>query len=848
MRPLELTVEGFRSYGERETFDWRGRRLVGVVGPIGAGKSSILDAISFALYGKTPLVERDTKSLIHQLRDACHVELRFSVDGQVWRAVRALRRRGQAGHSLELLEADRPGAESVEIVTGERQVNERVEQLLGLDFRAFCRSVLLAQNQFSEFLKATPAERDKVLKGVFGYERLDDALLVARLRVDRAGLELEALAKEAADAEAARAELPDAKEREQRLRERLAALKQAAPKVETCAKEREEAARAAQLATSRIAELEGVAKDLPAREEVADAAQAAAQADERVETARSAAEEAEERRREAEARLKETEARVGDRSRFVTFAALVTLHDQQATAVVRERERAEAAAAALKKASDDTERSAAELQGSTAAAEVAGAAAEEAEAAVKLRRDELLEARHAEMAFELRGALVAGEACPVCEQPVHKLPRKAAAPKVGAAEMALEKAEAAEAKRRGERDALASKVAAAATTLELAGKGAGEAERTHAKAEEDFRDAGAALAVTKSELVDRLGEGDPRELLGEREAELAAAETARDEAAKFAQQARAELDRSTGEAASVAKWLAQVANRLAGVWGRLGEAHEDHAAAPDGVRGAFEKAAGAIVERHDEAKAALAAAEERTGTADAELAGILAGLGLEPNADFAQELTSATVAHANAERDVKDLEKTIKAAGKIEKRIAQAQARSELAGRLAKDLQPARFLAFLLEEERAELGELGSEHFEQLTDGGFRFTADDAFNILDLNAAGAERKADSLSGGETFLASLALALALAEMVARGGGRLDAFFLDEGFGSLDPEHLDRAMDGIGRLVAGSDDRLVVLVSHVAEMREAVEDLVVLDKNPRTGDTIVISGAAPEALAR
>jgi len=62
----------------------------------------------------------------------------------------------------------------------------------------------------------------------------------------------------------------------------------------------------------------------------------------------------------------------------------------------------------------------------------------------------------------------------------------------------------------------------------------------------------------------------------------------------------------------------------------------------------------------------------------------------------------------------------------------------------------------------------------------------------------------------TFLASLALALALAEMVARGGGRLDAFFLDEGFGSLDPEHLDRAMDGISRLVAGDDRRLVVLV--------------------------------------
>ena len=84
MRPLELTVDGFRSYRTPQTFDLRGRRLVGIVGEIGAGKSSILDAIAFALYGKTPTIGRETKSLIHQLRDDCHVQLRFRVDGQVY--------------------------------------------------------------------------------------------------------------------------------------------------------------------------------------------------------------------------------------------------------------------------------------------------------------------------------------------------------------------------------------------------------------------------------------------------------------------------------------------------------------------------------------------------------------------------------------------------------------------------------------------------------------------------------------------------------------------------------------------------------------------------------------------
>ncbi len=845
MRPLELTVEGFRSYRGRATFDWRKRRLVGIVGPIGAGKSSILDAVSFALYGKTPLVERDTKSLIHQLCDTCHVELRFSVDGQVMRAVRALRRRGQAGHSIELLAGDEPVADILETITGERAVNERVEQLLGLDFKAFCRSVLLAQNQFSEFLKATPGDRDKVLKGVFGYERLDDALRVARFRVERADLELEALAKEASGAQTARAKLPEAKERERGSRERLEALKQATPRVEACTRERAEADLAARSATSRIAELQAVAEELPSTEEVAEVSDAAARAGEVVEGARERADDAEARRKEAEATLKEIEARVGDRSRFVTFAALVTMHEQQAAAVVRERERLEAAAAVSKEAAEAAERLAIELERILADAEAAAVAADGAEAVVKKRREDLLDARHAEMAFELRGALLAGEACPVCSQPVHTLPKKATAPKVQTAERNLEKAEAAEARVRGKRDAVAAKVAAATTAVELARRSIADAGRTHVKAEEDVRNAATALAATKSELVDRLGEGDPRELLSEREAELAAAEAARDEAAQSAEQARGELDRSKTEAATVAERLARVANRLAGVWGRLGEAREV-TAAPEEVRGTFEAAAATIVTRHEEAGSMLTAAEERAGAADEELIRALTDVGLDPGADFAQEVTSAAVDHANLERDAVDLERTIKAAGRIDERIEEAEARRALAERLAKDLQPSRFLAFLLEEERAELAELGSEHFEQLTGGGYRFTADDAFNILDLNSAGTERKADSLSGGETFLASLGLALALAEMVARGGGRLDAFFLDEGFGSLDPEHLDRAMDGIGLLVAGRDDRLVVLVSHVAEMREAVEDLIVLDKDPITGDTVVVSGASPEAL--
>ena len=101
-----------------------------------------------------------------------------------------------------------------------------------------------------------------------------------------------------------------------------------------------------------------------------------------------------------------------------------------------------------------------------------------------------------------------------------------------------------------------------------------------------------------------------------------------------------------------------------------------------------------------------------------------------------------------------------------------------------------------------------------------------------------ELRIDSLSEMYLIGIGLGLALALAEMVAGTGGRLDSFFLDEGFGTLDPEHLDLAMEGIEQLAAGAAGRLVLVVSHVTEMRHRLEDLIELDRDPVTGDTIVI----------
>ena len=841
MRPLELTVEGFRSYREPATFDWRERRLVGIVGPIGSGKSSILDAVSFALFGKTPNIEQNTKSLIHQMRDQCHVDLRFEVDAQVWRAVRALRRKGQPGHLLERLVADEPEAKALETITGERAVNERVTQLLGMDFRAFCRSVLLAQNRFSEFLRATPADRDKVLKSVFGYERLDTAQALAKERLRLAEVELEVYGKQRQRVAEAREALQEALAVAAAACAREEQLRAAAGEIERLDKEREAASADAEESTARIAMLIDVTGTLPSQDDVDQILVAAAESADKVARAKAALEAAESAQASRRAELADLATRLGDRQRFRSFERLVRQHESEAAAMSnarqtfehRDRESVEALTRSAERVNAAADAATALSKGDEALARAADR--------VTQTRAALLQARHAEMALDLRATLTAGDPCPVCEQPVHTLPKSAASPKVGASEKALVSAEKAEAKARSSREALAAAEAGASAGLVDAEAAVAKAIADREQAELELGAAETALAATKGQLVDRLGQGDPRLLLEAREAELTATESALYEAKKAVESARSEFDLATDAERAAASGPAGLANRLAGIWGRLGRDREVSTES-SAMRAAFDEVRQTIVAGHEEAQAALEAAGGRATEADRAMGALREAIGLAAGQDFRTTMVEAEVRHATATARVRDLEDEIARSKDLESDLLAAQARRSIAERLAEDLKPSRFLAFLLEEERAELAELGSMHFELLTDGGFRFAADDSFDVGDLNAAGSIRKSDSLSGGETFLASLALALALAQMVARAGGRLDAFFLDEGFGSLDPDHLDRAMDGIGRLVAQDDRRLVVLVSHVAEMREAVEDLIVLDKDGATGDSIVRSGAS------
>ena len=842
MRPHELTLRGFRSYRDEVTFDFRGRHLVGIVGPIGAGKSSILDGIAFALFGKTPRVQKETKSLIHQLSDSAHVRLTFEVDGQTWQVTRALKRKGQGQVQLVHLG---DGGEAVETVVMERPVRDRIERLLGMDFDTFGRSVLLAQNRFAEFLLASDAPRNAVLKGVFGYERFDAALTAAREHVARREATVAALDADGARLTQARAALEEARTAAADAVARRDRFEALLPRVADLDRHVAAAAEREATAATAAARVERAAAMVPDAATLDDTLTATEAAHEAAARASAAVDDAAAARAATEAERDAATERIGDLQAFAdlvaqldTRAKAVTTTAATQTRAVHDAETAATAAAAALEA-DVAARDA--LSSATETVAVADARLAEAD-------DTLHAARHAEMAAELRGGLAANEPCPVCAQVVTVVPKAGKAAGIKAAE----RARAAAAKRHDTdartRDRAAVSAANAAATAAATGTERDRLAAASAVAEAAARQAEAELAATQSELVDRLGEGDPNALLEERRRSLTAAETAARAAAEAERAARDERDRRRAAAAEVESVLGRLRERLAGAWGAL---EEDPGPMPEGgaeLRGSFGRLTD---ELRDRANAATSARDEAVAAASAareERATLLSEEGLPPDLDVAQSATEAQIVAAAAEERVRGVEETIAAAADLDERLEAAHAALATARRLRDDLQPSRFLAWLLGEERASLGELASTHFEELTDGDYRFADDDTFRIVDRNAGGAIRDPDSLSGGETFLASLALALALADMVTRGGGRLDSFFLDEGFGSLDPEHIERAMRGIEHLVGSGGDRLVILVSHVEQMHELLEDLIVLDKDEHAGTTRILAGAvAPASLA-
>ncbi|HKW77918.1 MAG TPA: SbcC/MukB-like Walker B domain-containing protein, partial [Candidatus Limnocylindria bacterium] len=178
----------------------------------------------------------------------------------------------------------------------------------------------------------------------------------------------------------------------------------------------------------------------------------------------------------------------------------------------------------------------------------------------------------------------------------------------------------------------------------------------------------------------------------------------------------------------------------------------------------------------------------------------------------------ASAAEERAKRIERDLARKAELAGEL----VENEKRAQLLSALARDLQANAIVDFVQAEALRTLAAEGTTRLQYLSSERYRLRfRDEEFYVVDVWNGEEERSVRTLSGGETFLASLALALALSEQIralaTTERARLDSLFLDEGFGSLDAETLTTVVSGIERL--GADNgRLIGVISHVRELTD------------------------------
>jgi exonuclease SbcC len=177
VRPVSITIEGLRSFRSPKTIDFTGRDYFAVIGDTGAGKSSILEALTFALYGRTTFSGHGLQELVNASAPRLRVALAFEVNGERWEVARTARRDAKGKVQTNQTSLRRLGKDGLPIESHEqaRVVNEKVASLLGLDAEAFLRTVVLPQGQFSRLLVEDRAERAKVLRQIWRTDELTEA-------------------------------------------------------------------------------------------------------------------------------------------------------------------------------------------------------------------------------------------------------------------------------------------------------------------------------------------------------------------------------------------------------------------------------------------------------------------------------------------------------------------------------------------------------------------------------------------------------------------------------------------------------------------------------------------------
>ena len=922
MKPLKLTMQAFGAYAGREVVDFArlDRGLFLMTGPTGSGKTTVFDALKFALFGEMSGSVREAKTVRsgYAAPDTItFVELVFEHGGKQYRAYRApkgyrvvsKRKTNSADGlkdateemSLECL------SDGISLAGKAREMTEAVEALLGISAEQFSSIVMIAQGEFAQLLNAPTKTRQSIFRKVFGtevYQRAQEALGTERdqvrdqlksqsayletvlagirpsddsafagtwqaLRAQKDGVYhtdeycelLQNLIDEDASHQAkGKRELDEVKEQLEVVNQTLGAARSAAEMRARLQEAQQWVEQNEQVLLSTVQRDAELTAQKPQRDalsnEIALAEQALPQyaqltaTSKKLAAARASRRAAADQRADAAAKLQALEAKRKQLAEKIEgFGNLAAQQERlvaQSKQLEGERKRLENIASQL--------RAAQKKKAACSKAQAEAAVALETYTAAAEKHTQANAAYLSHIAGFIAQGLESGKPCPVCGSTshpalAHVAPDAVTKEQVDAFEQAANVAQA--------KATQASSTAAAAqaeheaaeqAVLESARAAFGEVRlpaiaETLAGAEQELQAAEADCVKQQAALKSNTEE------LKQTQTQASAAEAEAQATTSVLQQA---TECETNFSVEIAG-LEAAALQL-----KEGLVHEDE----DHARREIQTKKAELAQQQRAADDAAARARNLKETLAAKQAVITSckeGLGTTEECD---------VGALNAQKDELDAKVVAwtKGIGELESRITNHKAKladiAEARTRTEKLEEHYKLINDLAAVARAERGgdraasgrvtfetyvqavyfrqvlaaanerlRIMSEsryellHKQSVSDA--RALAGLEMEVLDRNT-GKTRDVSSLSGGETFLASLALALGFADVIQAqaSGVVIDAIFIDEGFGSLDDETCATALKVLDRLAA--DDRLVGIISHVDQLKQHITRQLVVEK--------------------
>jgi DNA repair protein SbcC/Rad50 len=955
MRPIRLEIEGLTSFRERQEIDFDGLDLFAITGPTGAGKTTILDAMTLALYGEVPRTgKRNTAELITHGDTRARVWFEFRADGKTYRVARVLPRNGAQRATLERRDGDDWLPEVEE--SGVRPINARIEGIIGLDFDGFTRAVLLPQGEFAKFLSGDARQRREILVRLLELGRYEKAGHLARQEADKLDSDISAKSQLLAEdfGDATKEGVSAAAEAATDAKARADLIAKAGEKVDQLMSHLTELGNQLTSIQTSTTALGGVLEvlDTVAKEWTKLHPQEA-ETGAALLSARTNLGESKTAHGKAAVILETVLARNGDEALLATLDSACATTARETNALVHLAKAVSAAeqdidrlAGTLAAAAEDLEKAKARHSGVRVAEdqareqvdqfggvvrqareradvekevarltaesrrwrdqfEIRSAALRELEAATLVAEDRVthLQAEHA--AIGIRTRLTVGEPCPVCLQLVQQTPSSssdivnsiaAAESDARAARQRLRKAQEAVAEANGEVRAGDRSLANAREVLDRVGrapllaqaeteaaalkaklaKAVGDREavtRLVNKATEDHGKVAADLASAKTERESRQRErvaaesrrrtaegqlkkgfpagipGDPAGAIAERRGQLEAARESEAVARKNFDRARETHDEAAAARANFERKGSELIQRCAEQRGVLGQLSlisgiDPTTASMKKSRQAVGDEVAALGEWRELVARALdrqrnAAQKEQKNQTEA-LSQQLTAMGLsfttlgpsKVQTAARKSVQDASLAATRTADHAASLERKLARRQEIESQITEAREREHLYRALADELRQNRFIDYLLGESIGGLARLASSELRSISSGRYGLIAEQSgFAVVDHANADETRSVDTLSGGETFLASLSLATALARSITdiageAIGSRLEAMFIDEGFGALDAESLDAAIDALERF--RESGRLIGVITHVSELAERIPDGLVVER--------------------